>query len=460
MSLFKYTVTNKEGKKLSGTIEAVSEILARQELNDLGFSILDFSEITNIESETKEGHEKFEFEAIDIHSKIVKGTIPAVNIVVASKRLKTEYDLTVLAIWKENSKPEEIEKAKNEGKIKLQNFLEQLSQEKTSSEQAQSNSSEQVFIKEKVDYILKKVLNLLKKFDTEFDPETKNEINKKIDKLLRIKNSNNTEYISITAKELLSYIESQAKSLEEKGYHDKRIELKLETSSLLDELKKTQAPKTLKEDLSSKLKKWQKKHQITDPNNANFFNKLINKFVVFTNKVFYINPEIQVLNDEISVLKKQRFDLFKLIFKEPTKEYRNRLITNIKTISTTIKGIKGKIKTIKKGQKSVEKKEDTSKIQITNETIEEINILSGFILFIYLAYYFIAHLLTVEEIFTTPPNGFNLFQDNIFKYMISIIFIIHALSSIKINFFPKNKIINISFPLIGILLIVLTLLNF
>ncbi|MDX9970899.1 MAG: hypothetical protein RBS56_03245 [Candidatus Gracilibacteria bacterium] len=464
MSLFKYTVTNKEGRRLSGTIEANSELLARKELNDMGFSILDFSEFKEDPSILKtDGHEKFEFEAIDVHSKIVKGTIPALNIDVASKRLKNEYDLTVLAIWKENANPADIEKAKQEGKIVLQNFLDEIAKKKLEESAPHTDEKEQEFVKEKVETLMKKVLILLQKYDKEFDNDIKNEINKKIDKLLRIKNSNNTDYIQSTAKELLSYIESQTKTLEEKGYHDKKIELKMETGSLLDELKKTQSPKTLSKDITSKIEKWQNKYKRKSEIQNSIFTKYLTKIFDYIGEKLKTPEEIKKINDEISAYKKQRFDLIKLIFKEPAKEYRNKILSNIKLINEKIKTAKDKRKVLKGASAPTQKQPDEttqSKTQIKENIFSEISTLSGFILSVYLSYYFLAYLIGTEKIFEIQKlKGLEINPNGIFKYMLVCFFLIHCGISLKQNYFEKNKFAGPIITTISILLILLTIFN-
>jgi len=459
MSLYKYTVTNKDGKKLSGTIEASSEMLARKELNDLGFSILDFALTAPEENIQKEGSIKFEFEAIDNHSKIVKGTIPSQSAEIASKRLKNEYDLTLLAIWEKNASEEEIAKAKKNGQENLKIYLEELAKEKEKIDSQKGSSKEQIYIKDKVDFILKQVLILLKKFDEEFSTETKTEINKKIDKLLRIKNSSNTEYIQITAKDLLTYIEAQAKTLEDKGYQNKKIELKLETSSLLDQLKKTQAPPSIKEDLNQKLIKWQERNRKN--NKFKFLNKFIDKTIILLNKSSSNNINIQEKKKEITNLKSQRFDLIKLIFKEPTKEYRNKIIENIKAINQKIKSLKNEIKSIKKVDTNALPKNENNTNNFLQDIHTEISTLTGYILFVYLSYYFIAILFTNNKFFgIKAPKGFYILENNLFKNMLIIFFIIHINTAINTNFFSKNKLSNILSPIIAIFLIIITILNF
>ena len=70
MAIFKYSVANTEGKKLSGTVEAPDESTARTELNNLGFSILLLQE-TFEQPKLDASLSKFVFEAIDKNSKLI-----------------------------------------------------------------------------------------------------------------------------------------------------------------------------------------------------------------------------------------------------------------------------------------------------------------------------------------------------------------------------------------------------
>ena len=75
MALFRYIVTNQSGKKLSGTVEAPNYNVARKELNNLGFSILNL--VPTTEKPKAENSKKFIFEALDNNSKFIQGSIPA-----------------------------------------------------------------------------------------------------------------------------------------------------------------------------------------------------------------------------------------------------------------------------------------------------------------------------------------------------------------------------------------------
>ena len=118
MPVFKYTVANKQGKYLSGSVEAPDSESAKKELNNLGFSVIELSE-SNEESLPETSDKKFFFEAIDRNSKNISGTIPGDTQQEAFQRLKDEYDLTVTAIWPEGASEEEIQLARSEGIKKL-----------------------------------------------------------------------------------------------------------------------------------------------------------------------------------------------------------------------------------------------------------------------------------------------------------------------------------------------------
>ena len=122
MPVFKYNVINKEGKKLSGTIEAPDENTARTELNNLGFSILSLEKIDKLPVIDK-ALKKFVFEAIDKNSKFVTGSIPSKTQEEAMLRLIKEYTLNVSAIWPENASEENIAKARTAGTKDLQEKL-------------------------------------------------------------------------------------------------------------------------------------------------------------------------------------------------------------------------------------------------------------------------------------------------------------------------------------------------
>ena len=449
MTLFKYTVANNDGKKLNGSIDAIDEQAARLELNNLGFSILEISKTEKPHTELAKDHIIFEFEALDKAGKNVTGSIPGKTKEEVLKRLKKEYELRILALWRHDATPQEIEQAREIGEKQLNSEDQELLI------QANKNqiNEEEIILKEKIEIILKKVYALLKKFEADIDKDIYAQITKKIDKLLRIKHSNNLEYIYTTAEELLLYIEEQQEAFQKKGLKEKKFELKVETNAIFDELKSTKKAKSLTEDISSKIQKWQNKHS-----NSNIVSKFLNIIYGFTKTT----EEERVLKEEIKNLKSQRFEYYKLYFKEPTKEYKEKVKTNIKNINLKIQNYKEKIKEIKYPELKVNKLSEKTKKEenFLTTTLKETNTITGWILTLYLIYYFITLILSTKDLgITNIPNGFVLYESHIFKYLLILFFFLHSSTAIKINFFKDNKIANLIIPTLFILITITTLLN-
>src|SRR5260221_2425373 len=140
MPKYRYSVVNQENKSLSGTISAPDEQGARNELNQLGFSVIGMTEIP--ETEGAEAHEgpqlpTFEFAGIDKSQKRVVGTIQAEDRLNAYKRLITEYAFEVEYLVDQSLPEEQKTQEKAKGIFELQNQVDeeaQLVQKKISGE--------------------------------------------------------------------------------------------------------------------------------------------------------------------------------------------------------------------------------------------------------------------------------------------------------------------------------------
>lgn len=464
MPIFKYTVANKEGKKLSGTVETESELSARNELNNLGFSILELSQLQEQEPsgpvvETTGIVKKFAFEAVDKNSKLITGTIPSINEEEAFKRLETEYSLTVSAIWPEKAGNEEITEARKKGtaalreKLKLPNSIEDISTEKSLKDE-----KEEEFLKAKIENILKEVGTLLQEFDKELDPSQKAEINKKIDKLLRIKHSTNLNYILETATELLEFIQTQERSLKEKGYQEKQLQLHIKTQKLLDELNQHEHKKSISEDILGKIQKWQNAHIIAGQEPSaptKFFNSILIKI----KKIFETPPEISAIKTQIKAYNKQLFAFIKLYFKEPTAEYKEKVKQSIKTIWKARKKAKENLREVRKMLK-IKKREGQVQENLMQAFTEELNAFTGWLLAFYVIYYFVSLYLNTKDFgLTEIPAGFIVYQSEIFKYALVVIFLLHTSTALKLNFFKKSITASVIIPPTFLLLTIVALLN-
>lgn len=439
MPIFKYTVANKEGKKLDGTIEVPNEESARSELNNLGFSILSLEKEEIQEVTESKDLQKFVFEALDKHSREITGTIPSGNEEETFKKLTKEYDLTVTAIWKEGASQEEIAQAHIVGTKKFQEAL-KLEEEITSKEEKIKTIEEEKqeeFSKQKIEQVLVNVNAILQEFDKDFGKAEKTEINKKINKILRIKHSSNLEYILASAEDLLIFLQSQEKGLKEKGLNDKQLELGIKTRELLDSLKKTGTSKAIGDDIIQKIEKWEESNK----NNTSPFIKFIYTILAKIKIFFTIPPEIKTLQEQINGYNQQIFNFLKLYFKEASPEYKEKIKTSIKTIWENRKKAKSEIARIKK---EIREKRKAENLLLTEESFftlltRELNALTGWLLAFYIIYYFLAIYITTKDFgLSQIPESITVYESHTFKYIFVIIFLLHGTTSLKVNFFKKS----------------------
>lgn len=461
MPIFKYTVANKEGKKLSGTVEAPSEEIARKELNNLGFSILLLQQIEKLPDEIA-NQPKFIFEAVDKNNKIVSGTIPAISEEEAYKKLQEEYDFTVTATWKEGSTIEEVEAARKRGGEKLQQkvLTDQADDPKFQNLEEEKKAVE---IKAKTESILTQVNELLKTYEANFSPTQKSEINKKIDKLLRIKNSSNSDYVLASAQDLLMSLEEAEKQLLETGMHSKELELKLKTKKLLNELNSTSRPKTLGEDILEKISKWEK-HQAGKTTEAqNLPTKLVGKVLAKIKSFFETAPEVVAIKEQIKVYNKQIFEFAKMYLKKGTPEYKQKLRKAIGTIWEARKRAVANLVALKEALKNQKANSQETQLEdgLLATALSEINALSGWLLAFYVLYYFAGIYLNTKDFnLAQIPSEFQIYNTHVFKYILGITFLLHACTAIKINFFKKSLVADAVLPPIFIFGSIIIILNF
>jgi hypothetical protein len=481
MPIFKYTVANKEDRKLVGSIEAPDEKTARTELNSLGFSILELKETTPDEIEVIERkktkltpgtkHSKFVFESINPQGQVIVGTISADDEFSAFKRLTLEYELTVTAIWSEEASEEEIREAKSTGVYQLQQTLnaEKEGKKVKEAQVSQGQRKKEILTRTKIEQILKQVNEILIEYETDITPAQRKEIDKRIDKLLRIKHSTNFDYIIQTAEDLLTFIQKQEINLKKQGYLEKRARLKFQVRSLLNRLHDTGKSKSISEDIVTNIQNWQQKN-ISRATKIPWHIRTINSFLLKVRKTFETPPEIALLKAQIKTYNSQIIEYIKIYFKEPTTEYKEKSVQAIKTIWKTRKKAVQQIKETKKrikeerlkkrNEKSIKAMREEFSSKILSETTE----FTGWLLTFYLIYYFVSLYITSKDFgLGSPadlPKSLNFYNTEIFKYVLIIVFLSHIAFTLKTNFFNKTKGSSyVIFPLTAFL-IIFTIVNF
>lgn len=460
MSIYKYTVANKEGKRLSGSVEAPDENTARTELNNLGFSILTLEQSTEPIPESS-NIPKFIFEALDKQNRKVTGTIPAQTQQEAYSKLQTQYNITVTALWPEKATEEEIKAAKTSGSL---NQLAQSLPPQTQAEisaVSQENQEEQKrakFTRNKIEHIILKVKEMLSNYSQYFDPSQINEINKKINKILRIKNSTNLDYILATAEDLLKFMQSLEASLHRKGFEEKSIQFRIKTQELLRELYSSKRKKTLKEDILEKIRNWENSssQKPTGPGKTQTF--LLRTFEKIR-KSMETPMEIKAIKEQIKVYNNQLWEFLKLYFKEPTPSYKNKVKQSIKTIWLARKKAKENLKTVKTQLK--QKQDDNTSFLEQNNITSELSSLTGWLLAFYLGYYIVALYLSTKNFgLQEIPPQLQVLSSSIFKYLLVIVFLLHSSLSLKINYFAKSHIASILITITFFLSSAIVIFNF
>lgn len=341
MPKYSYTVINQEGQKLIGTINADSEKLAQENLSKLGFPILDINEMVEhkeveASDEPIEEAPKFEFQAVDQNGRKVAGSIGAEDKYSAFKRLITEYHFAVEFLCLSTLSPEAKEEEKKRGVVDLYAKLkteQQKAQMASGVEREVINEEEQSeFIKKQIDIVLDKIKEMLSQFQEIIKPEDKTAIEKKADRLSRMRTSKNLEYVKHLAEDLLLYAQNEEIFLM-KELNDKKIQaFRIDMKKLLNQLHSDKLRIGLRQDMLNAINGWIEQH-LTNNESPAFWEKTIGGMLGFIVSVITEAPEITILKEKIRVVNKQIWDYYKIYIKENTIEGR-------KEIKESLRGLK------------------------------------------------------------------------------------------------------------------------
>jgi len=276
MPRYRYTVINQENKQLQGTIGAPDEQSARLELNDLGFSIVELSEITEESGKTASEMPIFEFAALDKNQKHVVGTIQAEDPYKAFIRLISEYDFEVEYVIDNELPEKDKETERKKGAYDLYSKYQEenaVKNKETSDEKdLKEFEKKQAVLKQQIDFVLAKVKSMLDDYEKDMLPETKEKIRRYVEKILRIKSSTNLDYIRKTAEEMLLFLQKEELFLHESGRNRDKTRLLVEAKSMMMQLKKGQSKTSV--NLTDKIRQWHDEH-ITNVNEPSSLDKFL-----------------------------------------------------------------------------------------------------------------------------------------------------------------------------------------
>lgn len=462
MPKYRYTVVNPQNKELTGTIGAPNEKNAREELNQLGFSILNIQEINENEVATTGTKElpKFEFGATDKNGKNVIGSIQAEDRYNAYKRLIKEYLFEIEYLIDSNLDENKKQTERQKGVFELQNQLdeEELTVKKKAAK-ADFNFEEfnlkQQILKSQVDFVLKKVKEILDRYEKDIKQETKEKIRRSVDKILRIKNSTNLDYIRKNCEELLKFLQQEEIFLYEEVRQKDHSKLALEAKSLMMQLNKKERTQT---DFAEKLREWRDQH-ITNNSQPNTIEHFINFIIGPIIGATAENDTIKNLRNDNRTLNEQLKQYLKLYLQAKNQDFKSEARDGLKKLWQEKKQLKSKIKAAKKAyHEEIKGRNEHSALE--NLSSEIFNF-SGWLLGFYLLYYFISIYLTTKNFgVTTVPEAFFIYRSVFLKYFLAILFLFHCCLGLKMNFFRRSEVASLVITPIFLLATSVILLNF
>lgn len=456
MPQFQYTAVNNTGKKLTGVIGATDENEARKQLNTFGISVLSINKTKENLAPLNKGTEgpfepgtqltTYEFEAYDKNNRKVLGTIPAHNRYKAFKRLMDEYKFEVAYVVEAGATPEQKEKAKLEDLSALKAEYDEKHKSKIEKETMNADfEQKRTLLVQKVDDILNKIKAMLTQYNSEIKPESKQLIQKYIDKLLRIKSSTNLDYIEQTSEELLKKIQDQELFLHKEQMTKERGKLKLETQKLMANLHtKSKDKKDIWDDLGNLQSKLSQSK-----------NTLL-KQMAHALSAFALSPEEKSLKQQIRTVNRQVWS-FRKIWLTSSKETRADAHESLNKIIEERNRLKADLKSMRKQKKSQKESPSLHEPLIAEEVMSFLGWLLGFYLLAYfLSYYVLAKAFPGGN---PLPGDFNLLQSSTLRTLLISLFLWYVLLYLRIEFLRYKNWANVLIIPIGLIVNASLILN-
>ncbi len=446
MPQYFYTVINKENKELNGTINAPDEATARQELNALSFSILSLKIGVSSESshdEKESSITKFEFSAIDKNTKKIVGTIQGEDVYQVYKRLTGEYQFEVQSLYPADASEEEKKKAILKGVdfLKDQEKEEQMLQARSQQNKQldeQQFLEQQARLKTQVNFVLQKVSSILDTYREELDPATKAKIKYYVEKILRIKNSTNLDYIHQSCQEMLTYLQKEEIFLNQDQRKREKTQLSIDAKSMMIGLNRLNHPQGL--DILGGLRKWRIAHigDNTSPSTGEkFINLLISPLIGTTPETAQITEaRLKIQNTDAQIK-----EFITLYFQAPDPEFKKETKNNIIHLWNQHKLQKQDLNKLLREQKAAL----LTGVEFTPIEIlqREIFSLAGWVLTFYIIYYFATIYINTKQIDILAETRLSqIFQTSIIKYFFTTLFLFVSFLSLKIEFFHRKSAIN------------------
>jgi len=464
MPKYQYNVINSENKALSGTISAPDEKSARAELNQLGFSVVGINEIPESQGAEQEAKlPTFEFSGIDKNQKRVTGTIQSEDRYSAYKRLISEYSFEVEYLVDQALPEGQKTEEKIKGVFELQNRVDEESQ---ALQKKAAGASENVDLKEfekkqdvlklQVEFVLKKVKEMLDLYEKEMKPEIKEQIRKFVDKILRIKSSTNLDYIRKNCEDLLTFLQKEEIFLHEEARMKERTQLVLEAKSMMMQLHSSKSKSSM--GINESLRMWREDH-ILHNEQPTFIEKILDFFVGIFIGFVPENEEVVEIQHNIAIVSQQIRQYWLIYFQAATPEYKNEARTSLKKLHQEKKKLNQQLKEAKKRlREEFKKQEELTRMESLSR---ELLTFTGWLLAFYLFYYFASIYAGTKQLGTLSASlPFSLYKTSFLKYFLTTLFLFHSALSVKINLFRRNDVATLVITPIFLFSTILILLNF
>jgi len=463
MPKFSYIVVNKEDKQLAGVVDAPDAKTAREDLKELGFSVVSLEEKND---NLDEAGIAFEFKGLDKHNRNVSGTIRSEDKYSAFKRLISEYELDIAYLINADLDESKKTAAKKKGVRDLLKKYQMDSESLTTIPKAKISIQNDPNFKEKkalvgrqVNYVLMKVKDVITNYGDKLNPQDKQTIKSFVNKVLRIKNSTNLDYIKNTCKSLLEFLQNVEWLSHGKAQIDEKFKMHIETQQMIDNIQRGK-DFGIYEDLEDQIIRWKSEH-IKGNNKVPLEDKIKDIYYSILLSIIHEEEDVRTIKKEITQLSRELNQYRKMYLTAKDKTYREGASKSLKRLHEKKKKLKEKLKAIKIKNKQISY--EKGGLTTFENFIALIKGLSGWLLFFYLTYYIIStYVITKNLSFIKGdiPSIFYIFQTGTIKYLLPIVFLLHIITSVKLIFFRKNILYSaLMFP-IFIFGMLLTIFNF
>lgn len=452
MTKYQYIAVNRQNQKLSGSIEATDQASAQNELNEMGLSVLEIKTAApSLEVDTADKI-SFAFLATDKNGKKINGTIKSTDEKSAWRKLTEEYQFQV----QELSFTGDGLKNKVDLTILQNNF--NAENNFPAKENSATPNTAKRDIEVKIEQILQKVNESLVALKDKLKPEAKILLKKQIDKLQLIKSSTNVAYIEDSAAKLLAEIQKQENYLAANEVIDEKNRLVLATQKLMLEIQKGEAKPGFSESISSKIKALS---AIDLQGESGFLRHFLSELGVKIIKLLEVPPAIRLQKEKIALVRAQIWTYRKrwLLEKNHRAEIESALKTlgqEKNRLQNELEALKNApTETSASLTDQLPPHHHTGRLLALNTFS---GWLLAFYTVYYLIGFILSHKNLGFNADLTW--NFNVFQAPLLKELIFSVFILHAALAVKITFFRHNPLSGLIIFCLTPLILILVLLNF